>query len=64
MRMNRHDDPAPGVDGTPTTRIASEERLAVSSREHQTGAVRIRTITHSESRELPVLSRCSSVKIK
>jgi hypothetical protein len=42
MGMNQHDDPEPGVDGAPTTLIASEERLAVSSREHETGAFRIR----------------------
>ncbi|MFM0556525.1 YsnF/AvaK domain-containing protein [Paraburkholderia sediminicola] len=62
--MNQHDHPVPGVDCAPTTLIASEERLGVSSREHETGAVRIRTITHNESREIPVLLRSNSVKIE
>ncbi|CAB3806599.1 YsnF/AvaK domain-containing protein [Pararobbsia alpina] len=62
--MNTHNEPTPTVDGATTALLATEERLAVSAQEQDKGAVRIRTITHFESLEVPVLLRSNAVHIE
>jgi stress response protein YsnF len=46
------------------TLVVSEERLALSAREEETGAVRVRTITHRDLREVPVVVHSSAVRIE
>jgi len=62
--MDTHDEPTPSVEGEPAALNANEERMEVSAREQETGAVCVRTITHYESREVPVLLRSSAVRIE
>ncbi|WP_250515109.1 YsnF/AvaK domain-containing protein [Caballeronia sp. INDeC2] len=57
-------EPTQNVGIESGTLVASEERLALSAREEETGAVRVRTVTHTELRELPVVLHSSAVQIE
>ncbi|BAN26488.1 YsnF/AvaK domain-containing protein [Caballeronia insecticola] len=62
--MNGDKAAGPSIGDEAGTLIASEERLALSTREEETGAVRVRTVTHTELRELPVVLHSSAVQIE
>ncbi|MBC8643020.1 YsnF/AvaK domain-containing protein [Caballeronia sp. EK] len=62
--MSGNDEPTPNLEGGPATLIASEERLALTAREQETGALRVRTVTHTELHELPVLLHSRTVQVE
>jgi stress response protein YsnF len=60
--MNDADDP---TDRTGSTRLSvTEERLTVQVEEQEVGTVRVRTVTHKELREIPVVLHNKAVRIE
>ncbi|WP_250478325.1 MULTISPECIES: YsnF/AvaK domain-containing protein [unclassified Caballeronia] len=62
--MSSDAEPMRELASDSATLTASEERLALSAHEQETGAVRVRTITHTELRELPVLLHSTAVQME
>ncbi|BCQ29067.1 hypothetical protein NK8_72570 (plasmid) [Caballeronia sp. NK8] len=62
--MNGGLEPTPDTGSESGTLVASEERLQLAAREEETGAVRVRTITHRELLELPVVVHSRAVHIE
>lgn len=48
----------------PAVLIATEEHLAVTAHERETGALRVRTVSHKELQDVPVLLRSTTAQVE